>query len=144
MSSALIGSNSLISLNFAIKLSDGSVVDSNFEQAPCSFKYGDGSLLPGFEQSLLGLRSGERKSVLLPPAEGFGDWQEDRVSNFPRCKLSEYDLEPGLILSFADPSGERPGVVKEVLEEAVVVDFNHPLAGEELTFEVLIHSVENS
>lgn len=139
----MITSSSRIRLNFALKLEDGSEVDSNFDQAPCEFVFGDGSLLPGFERALLGLNSGDKASISLPPASAFGEWQEDREHSFQRSMLSDYDLEPGLVISFADPSGERPGVVKAIEGDRVMVDFNHPLAGEVIQFDVHIHSVES-
>lgn len=138
----VVTTDSIVSLNFAIQLADGSVVDSNFDQPACSFSFGDGSLLPGFEEALLGLRIGERKAITLTPEQGFGEWQEDRLTQFPAAKFKDYELEPGLIMSFTDPSGERPGVVKTVSEDTVVIDFNHPLAGKELVFDALIHTID--
>lgn len=138
----MITSNSRIRLNFALSLEDGSEIDSNFDQAPCEFVYGDGSLLPGFERALLGLNSGDNASITLAPENAFGEWQDDREHIFKKSMLGDYDLEPGLVISFADPSGERPGVVKAIEVDTVVVDFNHPLAGKIIHFNVQIHSVE--
>ncbi len=140
----MITSHSKIRLNFALLLEDGSEVDSNLDQPPCEFVYGDGSLLPGFERALLGLNSGDKASITLAPENAFGEWQEDREHSFQRSALSGYDLEPGLVISFADPSGERPGVVKSIDADRVMVDFNHPLAGKTIQFDVHIHSVESN
>lgn len=140
----MITSNSKIRLNFALRLEDGAEIDNNMEQAPCEFVYGDGSLLPGFERALLGMNSGDKASIALAPENAFGEWQADREHSFARSALSEYELEPGLVISFADPSGERPGVVKSVQDDQVVVDFNHPLAGKVIQFDVHIHSVESA
>ncbi|MFK7733366.1 MAG: peptidylprolyl isomerase [Pseudomonadales bacterium] len=138
----MITSSSKIRLNFALSLEDGSEIDSNMDQTACEFTYGDGSLLPGFERALLGLSSGDKASITLTPENAFGEWQEDREHSFQKSALSEYDLEPGLVISFADPSGERPGVVKSVEADRVLIDFNHPLAGKVIQFDVHIHSVE--
>lgn len=140
----MITSNSRIRLNFALRLEDGSEIDSNFDQAPCEFVYGDGSLLPGFERALLGLNNGDKASISLQPENAFGEWQEDREHRFQRSALSNYDLQPGLVISFSDPSGERPGVVKSIEADRVLVDFNHPLAGKVIQFDVHIHSVESN
>lgn len=131
-------------MNFALCLEDGSEIDSNLDQAPCEFVYGDGSLLPGFERALLGLNSGDKASFILAPEAAFGEWQEDREHSFPRSAFSDYELEPGLVISFSDPSGERPGVVKSIEADRVLVDFNHPLAGKIIQFDVHIHSVESN
>lgn len=133
---------SQVELNFAIRLHDGKEVDNNFEQAPCTFEYGDGNLLPGFEKVLLGMVAGQRAQHQIEPADAFGDWLEDRCQQFSRKQFDGLELEEGLIMSFADPSGERPGVIKQIEEESVTVDFNHPLAGHTLEFDVLIHSVK--
>ncbi|MEM8500592.1 MAG: peptidylprolyl isomerase [Pseudomonadota bacterium] len=140
----MITSNSKIRLNFALSLEDGSEIDNNFDQTPCEFVYGDGSLLPGFELALLGLTKGDKASISLQPQNAFGEWQEDREHSFPRSQLDNYDLQPGLVISFADPSGERPGVVKSIEADRVLVDFNHPLAGKIIQFDVHIHSVEST
>lgn len=139
----MIDKHSTVRLNFALRLSDGGVIDSNLEQAPCEFRYGDGRLLPGFEQSLLGMSAGERAVITLPPEQAFGVWQDERQLEFAKHRFADYDLQPGLVISFADPSGERPGVVKRVQQDTVVVDFNHPLAGKAIDFEVHIHAVSH-
>ncbi|HET8707839.1 MAG TPA: peptidylprolyl isomerase [Pseudomonadales bacterium] len=139
----LIGPDTTITLHFSVSLASGELVDSTREKSPATFSYGDGSLLPGFEEVLVGLKRGDRRSVILPPEKAFGEWNENNVQVMPRAGFaSDLPLEPGLILSFADANkAELPGVVKEVREDEVVIDFNHPLAGRELIFEVEIISV---
>lgn len=132
-----------VTLHFAIKLQDGTVVDSNFEQQPACFDMGDGSLLPGFEEKLLGLAAGDAATFVMPAAQGFGARKEENVHKFARAQLASYDLKPGLVISFADASkAEIPGVVKEFDGDDVIVDFNHPLAGRDLQFDVAIVNVE--
>jgi len=133
-----------VELNFALKLDDGQVVDSNFSRPPVSFEVGDGKLLPGFESRLFGMSAGEEASFLIPANDAFGPYNEENVQVFDRDQFSEQDsLELGLVLNFVDAAnGEVPGVVKEIVEDKVYVDFNHPLAGRDLTFEVKIHNVQ--
>lgn len=132
-----IGPGKKVTLHFSVALADGAVVDNTRTGgAPAEFTVGDGSLLPGFEQSLMGLVAGDRRSVFIDAKRGFGDWNPDNLQTFNRVQFSDMDVEPGLVISFADRSGELPGVVKEVNEDTVVVDFNHPLAGRDLVFEV--------
>jgi FKBP-type peptidyl-prolyl cis-trans isomerase SlpA len=132
-----IGPGKKVTLHFSVALPSGEVVDSTRpREVPAEFTVGDGSLLPGFEKALMGLQAGDRRSVFIDAKRGFGDWNPDNLQTFTRVQFSGMDLQPGLVISFADKGGELPGVVKEVGEETVVVDFNHPLAGRDLVFEV--------
>lgn len=132
-----IGPGKRVTLHFSVALADGAVVDTTRERpAPAEFTVGDGSLLPGFEKAIFGLRAGDRRSVFIDAKRGFGDWNPDNLQTFTRVQFSGMNLEPGLMISFADKSGELPGVVKSLDEETVTVDFNHPLAGRDLVFEV--------
>ncbi|AEF56314.1 FKBP-type peptidyl-prolyl cis-trans isomerase [Marinomonas posidonica] len=139
-----ITAQSQITLHFELALEDGQVVDSNFEQAPASFRFGDGSLLPAFEASLLGLKAGDESSFTMAPEKAFGAHNESNLQRIPRSQF-EMDLEEGMVVSFADMSkNELPGVIAEIGEKDVLVDFNHPLAGRTLTFKVQIIEVEES
>jgi FKBP-type peptidyl-prolyl cis-trans isomerase SlpA len=136
--------NTKVSLNFSITLETGELVDSNFDRAPVSFVMGDGSLLPGFEARLLGLKPGDEASFSISPEDGFGEPQEANYQDMPRHTFSnDADLEIGMVFSFADAAGgELPGVVDSFDENTVRVNFNHPLAGRTLRFEVKIDRVE--
>lgn len=131
-----------VTLQFALELPDGNVIDSNFEGAPATFRMGDGTLLEGFEAALLGLGAGDEEQFRIPAARAFGPWREENVQQFARHRFTGMSLEPGAVVSFADASGaELPGVVQGVEGDTVVVDFNHPLAGRDLVFRVRIHGV---
>ena len=143
-----IAAGSRVSLNFSLALTTGDIIDSNLEQTPVSFVMGDGSLLPGFEEALLGRRAGDCIEVLMPADKAFGDSNPDNVQVLPRQRFSGLldsspePVEPGTVLSFTDPGGfDIPGVVKSIDEDTLVVDFNHPLAGREIEFKAIIHSV---
>ena len=139
---SLISENSQVTLHFAIKLADGQVVDSNFESAPATFRIGDGQMLEGFEKALYGLAAGDEKQVEILPEQGFGMSNPNNLQTFPRSQFQDMELETGLIISFSDAgNGELPGVISEFNDEKVVVDFNHPLAGKNLVFDVKIISV---
>ena len=135
--SEMIGPGKKVALHFSISLADGQLIDSTRERPePAEFTVGDGSLLPGFEQAIFGLRAGDRRSVFIDAKRGFGDWNPDNQQVFTRVQFSGMELQEGMIISFADKSGELPGVVKAFDDDTVTVDFNHPLAGRDLTFEV--------
>ena len=131
-------------LNFSISLEDGSEVDSNFGSEPVDFVIGDGSLLAGFERALFGMSAGQRQLVTVEPENAFGQPNDNNVQMLDRDQFDDdIDLEIGLVFSFADASGgELPGMVISFDEEEVTVDFNHPLSGRTIMFDVLIHRVE--
>ncbi len=139
-----IGPGTRVTLNFALKLEDGQVVDSNMEQDPVCFEVGDGKLLPGFESRLFGLGAGDATSFDLPAEDAFGLHMEENIQYFDIGQFADADeLEEGLVLAFTDAANaEVPGVIQAIEEERVRVDFNHPLAGRTLIFEVKIRRVE--
>ncbi|MEQ9507670.1 MAG: FKBP-type peptidyl-prolyl cis-trans isomerase [Alloalcanivorax xenomutans] len=132
-------------MHFAVRLMDGTEMDSTFGGEPATFVWGDGSLLPGFERAILGLKAGDRRSVFIDAQSGFGEYNEQNVQHFRRDTFAAPDgMEVGTVMNFADAAGaELPGVVSALDEQWVTVDFNHPLAGRELTFEVEIVRVEH-
>lgn len=132
-----------MTLHFALKLNDGSTVDSNFEGEPATFDVGDGSLLPGFEEPLFGLQAGDERTFTITPEKGFGEHNPENIQHLPRSQFpADVELEEGLVLSFADAQQtELPGVVASYDEQTVTVDFNHPLAGREIEFSVKILDV---
>ena len=138
------GPETEITLHFAVRLMDGTEMDSTFDGEPATFVWGDESLLPGFENALRGLKAGDKRSVFLQAEKAFGDYNEENVQHFTRSTFAQYDeLETGMVLNFADASGgELPGVISKIEDDWVYVDFNHPLAGRDLTFEVEIIRVE--
>ena len=132
-----------VTLHFSILLESGDEVDSTRRGKPASFVIGDGNLLPGFESALLGMKVGDDGQLPIPAASAFGERVEGNVQRLPRQRFPNPDeLETGLIVSFAAPDGELPGVVQRVWEDTVEVDFNHPLAGRDLIFDVSIIKVQ--
>lgn len=135
----VIGEESEVLMHFSIKLADGSAVDSTkVDNKPAKFVMGDGSLTPAFEQCLLGLKEGASESFTLPPESAFGLPNPDNFHYIERSKFSaDVPAEVGSIITFTQPDGsEIPGIIREVVEDSVTVDFNHPLAGQTVTFEV--------
>ncbi len=142
MSEQVIGPDCQVTLHFAIKLEDGQLVDSNFDASPATFTVGDGQLLEGFETTLLGMKAGDEAVIDISPEQGFGMPNPNNMQRIPRQQFADMDLEPGLVVSFADAgNGELPGVIVEFDDSNVTVDFNHPLAGKSLKFEVRIIDV---
>ncbi|MCV6621283.1 MAG: peptidylprolyl isomerase [Cellvibrionaceae bacterium] len=143
MTELAIGPGTQVTLHFAIKMADGTLVDSTFDGSPATFSVGDGNLLPGFEQVLMGMCAGDEKEFPISPEQGFGQRNPNNIQEIPKNSFAEdIELEEGLMVSFADAQqAELPGVVAEVNDDVVKVDFNHPLAGRDLIFEVRIIAV---
>jgi FKBP-type peptidyl-prolyl cis-trans isomerase SlpA len=140
-----ISPGSRVTLHFSLRLSDGMLVESSFDDEPLSFVMGDGSLDHGLEVALYGMTPGARQTLTLMPGQAFGQRDEAAVQLVPRHSFpDEMQLEPGLIIAFSGDDGEPlPGAVLEIGPDKVQVDFNHPLAGREIIFEVQVLSVEN-
>ncbi|MEI8635016.1 FKBP-type peptidyl-prolyl cis-trans isomerase [Vibrio sp. PP-XX7] len=140
-----IQKDTAVTLHFTIKLKDGSVADSTYQMnKPAKLVIGDGSLSDNFEQCLLGLKSGESKSIKLKAEDAFGLPNPDNIHHMDRTRFAgKHDLEVGVIMAFSSPDGtEIPGIVTAIEGESVTVDFNHPLAGQDVCFDVEILSVE--
>ncbi|MDO3723277.1 FKBP-type peptidyl-prolyl cis-trans isomerase [Marinobacter sp. chi1] len=133
-----------VKLHFALRMDDGEVIDSTFDKEPATLEIGDENLPENFEALLMGMQAGDRDTFQVPPEKGFGQRNPNNQQTFKRHEFSaDMVLEPGVVISFADASqSELPGVVMRVEGDEVEVDFNHPLAGRTLTFEVEILDVE--
>ncbi|HTN30901.1 MAG TPA: peptidylprolyl isomerase [Pseudomonas sp.] len=143
MTDIRIGPDKEVTLHFALKLENGDLVDSTFDKQPATFKFGDGNLLPGFELALQGLKAGDKRSLRIEPEHGFGPSNPQNVQVMPRGQFESMELSEGLMVIFQDAAkGEVPGVVSVFDEQQVTIDFNHPLAGKALTFEVEILDVK--
>lgn len=132
-----ISNNSLVKINYKGTLKDGSVFDSSEGREPLEFIYGVGMIIPGLEKGLEGLSGGEKKTVEVKAEEAYGPVMEQAVQQVPKDQFpADVELKPGLQLAAQGPQGTIPVKIKEVKDDVVIVDFNHPLAGQDLTFEV--------
>ncbi|MDX5371813.1 MAG: FKBP-type peptidyl-prolyl cis-trans isomerase [Pseudomonadaceae bacterium] len=137
-----IGPDREVTLHFALKLENGDVVDSTFDKQPATFRVGDGNLLPGFEAALYGFKAGDKRSLQIEPENAFGQPNPQNVQVMPRSQFQDMELSEGLLIIFNDAANaELPGVVKAFDEQQVTIDFNHPLAGKTLSFDVEIIEV---
>lgn len=143
MTDLRIGPDKEVTLHFALKLDNGDVVDSTFDKQPATFKVGDGNLLPGFESALFGFKAGDKRTLQVLPEQGFGQSNPQNVQVMSRAQFQGMELSEGLLVIFNDAANaELPGVVKDFDEAQVTIDFNHPLAGKTLSFEVEIIEVK--
>ena len=131
-----------VRLHFALLLESGEEIDTTRRGQPATLEIGDGNLLPGFEAVLLGMKAGDDAQFVIDPQAAFGEPREENIQSLRRDRFSkELQLEPGLMISFDGPGGELPGVVRRVMEREVEVDFNHPLAGRSIIFDVSVLAV---
>lgn len=139
----VIAQNTKVTLHFALTLAGGDILDSTFDKKPATFTFGDGNLLSGFENKLRGMQKGDRKQFTVTPEDAFGQPNPANVQHFKRSDFDPaMELHEGLVISFADAQkAELPGVVKSFNADEVVVDFNHPLAGRVIYFDVEILDV---
>ena len=136
----------VVSMDYLVKLGSGQVVETSVGKSPIEYLHGGGQILPALERALEGLREGEQAAFSIPPEDAYGQRKEDNVLTLPRTLFpAEVDLSPGVCL-FARASGGQsyPITVREVREETVLVDLNHPLAVERLYFEVTIRAVRHA
>ncbi|TXJ07619.1 MAG: peptidylprolyl isomerase [Acinetobacter sp.] len=131
-----------VTLHFSVSIENGIEIDNTrSREEPVSLVIGDGNLLAGFEKALFGLRAGDRRTVHLPPEEAFGDWNPENVQRFDTVKF-EQRPEIGQMIEFEDKAkASLFGVVKSINDDITEIDFNHPLAGKNISFEVEIFKV---
>jgi len=141
-----IEADSRVTLHFSLLFPSGEEIDTTRNGKPATFKVGDGNLLPGFEAVLFGKQAGFAEQIIVAAVDAFGEKNQANVQIMSRKKFVDMvgveSLEEGLVVSFQAPDGELPGVVVAVFEESVKIDFNHPLAGSDIVFDVSILDVE--
>ena len=139
-----IGPGSRVTLHLRLALPDGTEALSTFGEEPLTFVMGDGTLAAGLELALYGLQPGDDQTLELEPHQAYGSRDPDNVHRMPRTDFTpDMALEPGLILGFTLPSGqETPGLIREVHDDEVEVDFNHPLAGHRVVFRAQVLEVQ--
>ncbi len=137
-----IEDGSKVQLHFSVAIENGVEIDNTRSRdEPVSLVIGDGNLLPGFEKALFGLRAGDRRTVSLPPEDAFGEWNPENVQRFDTVKF-EQRPEVGHMIEFEDKAkASLFGVVMSVTDDITEIDFNHPLAGKNITFAVEIFKV---
>jgi FKBP-type peptidyl-prolyl cis-trans isomerase SlyD len=139
----VISNGHRVSIEYSLKLSDGTVADSNVGGEALTYEQGASQILPALEEELLGMAVGESKQVSLTAAEGYGEVDESLYQTVPALQIPEGAREVGAQLVAQSAEGERrPVTVRELKGEEIVLDLNHPLAGEALEFDIKILAIE--
>ena len=139
---SVIEQGSVVSVEYTLTDDAGTVLDSNVGKEPLTFVQGAGQIVPGLEKELIGLKTGDRKKVQVQPEDGYGIPNKEAFQEFPRDMIPAEAQKAGATLMAQGQDGTPiPMRVHEVKEKTVVVDFNHPLAGKTLNFDVTIKDI---
>ncbi len=133
-----------VRVHYTGRLDDGTVFDSSEGRDPLVFELGEGRVIPGFEAAVLGMSAGDRKSTTIPSDEAYGPRRDDLLLAVERDRLPDgLDPEPGQALQMQTEEGQVvPVRVVEADDTSVTIDANHPLAGQDLTFEIELVGIE--
>ena len=127
-----------VRVHYEGQLSDGTIFDSSLEREPIEFILGQDTVIPGFEQAVIGMEAGESKNVSIPPEGGFGEYSEDLVVNIEKSILPP-DINPVVGMQLEVSSEEetpRVFTIADIAEDIITLDGNHPLAGKEIAFKI--------
>ena len=137
----MIKSGKKVKIHYTLTV-QGEVVDTSEDKDPLEYVHGSGQIIVGLEAALEGMEPDQTKEVTVGPDDAYGPINPQAILEIPRDKLQHIEVEVGAILKAEDPDGKTvQGIVKEVKDETVIVDFNHPLAGKELHFTVKVLEV---
>jgi peptidylprolyl isomerase len=128
-----------VQVHYTGTLGDGTIFDSSAGRDPLEFTLGNGQVIPGFDNGIQGMSVGETKTINIPVEDAYGPAIEDHVFSIERSEIpAEIPVEEGMTLNMHQDGSPQPipVIVREVTETSVVLDANHPLAGQDLTFEV--------
>lgn len=146
MERAIVTSGKVVTIEYRVTLADGEVVEEAPEKNPVQYLQGSNMLLPALEANLEGMAEGERKQFILQPLDAYGDRDNSSVVTLPRSVFPAHlDLAVGVRLAARTfGGGIYPLTVREIHDDRVVVDLNHPLAGKALHFNVLVKDVRSA
>ena len=135
-----------VKIHYHGRLTNGETFDSSENREPLEFEVGSGMVIPGFDKGVMGMNVGEKKTVNIPVDEAYGPKNDEMIIDFPKDRFpDDMNAEVGMPLTMSDGSGQNFRVIiKEVKETSVVLDANHPLAGEDLTFDLELVEIVGS
>jgi FKBP-type peptidyl-prolyl cis-trans isomerase SlyD len=141
-----IGEGTVVSLEYTLHLGDGKVIDASAPNQPVKYLHGTGQLVPGLERQLVGANPGDKRQIQVEPKEGYGEHDPEGVQEVPKSSFPEgAKLEPGVRYTAHNKTGDSvPLFIREVKEDVVLIDLNHPLAGETLHFDIFIRDVRKA
>jgi len=139
-----IENNQIVSIEYEVK-SNGQVVDSNVGGEPLVFMIGKQQIIPGLEEEVCKMNMGEKGDILVPAAKAYGEYNSEALQEVPKEQFAGIDLTEGMSLyGQSEDGGTVQVTVKEIKDEAVTIDYNHPLAGQDLMFTVTVATVRDA
>lgn len=140
-----IAKNAVVAIDYTLTDGDGQVLDTSQGRGPLAYLHGAGNIIPGLEKALEGKAEGEKVNVSVPPEEGYGARDESLIQAVPKKMFAETaEPEPGMQFQAQGPDGARVLTILKVEDDQVTVDANHPLAGQELNFDVAVVNVREA
>ena len=138
-----VKANNTVKVNYTGKLSDGQVFDTSEGKEPLEFTLGEGKLIPGFEKGLMDMKLNEKKTITIVKEEAYGEINNDLKQEVSKADLpADITPEVGMGLVSTSPSGQEVNLrIIEVKEESIIIDGNHPLAGEDLIFDLEVVAI---
>ncbi len=136
--------NDKIKVHYIGTLDDGTIFDKSSNEQPLEFVVGNGQIIPGFEQAVLGMELNEEKKITIKAENAYGPKNEKLIGDFPRSSLPE-DFTPknGMVITLNDPEGRTiPATIVGIAEQNIIIDLNHPLAGKDLNFTITLINIE--
>ena len=127
-----------VKVHYHGKLTNGETFDSSAGREPLEFEVGSGSVIKGFDEGVSGMKVGEKKTINIPVDEAYGERSEDMLIEFPKDRFpKDMEIKEGMQLMMSNGTGQNiPVIVTEVKDDGVILDANHPLAGEDLIFDI--------
>ena len=139
-----IQTNQIVSIEYEARDGD-TVIDTNVGGEPLVFMYGKGQIIPGLENGIENMSIGEKASIVVEPKDAYGELNPEAMQEVPKDQFAGIDLEVGMTLYGQGEDGSTVQVtVKEIRNDSVIIDFNHPLAGKDLMFTVTINNVRDA
>lgn len=138
----MVKEGSKVKVHYTGKLEDGKVFDTSNDKEPIEVVLGEGLLIKGFEAGLLGMKSGEKKTIEVEPKDAYGDYVEGRIQEVEKSKLPE-DIKVGMVLQATSEAGSMVILIKEIKDDTAILDANHPLAGRKLIFDLEVVELSN-
>jgi peptidylprolyl isomerase len=135
-----------VKVHYHGKLTNGETFDTSSGRDPLEFEIGSGSVIKGFDDGVRGMEVGQSKTISIPVEDAYGSRSDDMLIEFPKDRFpKDMQIEEGMQLMMSNGTGQNmPVIVTEIKENSVILDANHPLAGEELIFDIeLVEIVES-
>jgi peptidylprolyl isomerase len=142
----IIKNGDVACVHYTGKLETGEQFDSSAGRDPLEFVVGSGQLIKGFDEAVVGMKIGDKKQITLAPAEAYGERDERRIQKVERKMLpKEPEPQPGMMLTIKTGNGfVMPAKIEKVEKDFVMIDFNHPLAGKKLIFDIEVVAIKDN